>query len=471
VFLWQLHACERGRKRRWLDGGRFHGGRFDGGWLDGGWRDGGRFRGGRFHGRRFERRRLDGGWRDGGRFHGRRFERRRFDGGGSTAGGATAGGSTAGGSSAGGSTAGFRPEPGFTVTAAAGFSHGACIVVTRAAGAWAPRTYGEHPWLYDVGDAQYLGGTQLDAMAGVANATEVPVTVSNGVWVYGAAMHRVRLARASRPAPNARTHAWWYSTTGADNMKTVLGAPRWPSTWNGGVQNNRRLYVSWWFRMKFAYTSGEPFRGKHLRYNATDGSAIGSCQFNPDTLQHPGGTMYDTAPASLASTWYRNELYVDLDADAVDAYSQYRYVRQFNQSGTTKGPHEFRRDDNFLYTLSSTGNVPFIEPWTNVTVGSLGYDGQSGAVHGGQEHDVANVYVDTEWQRFEVSDSPAWDLSPNPFSMSVPGAPREVQGRWRRVSDTVAEVFVNQGQFASLSGKYLWYVDGLKTAVRIGQFQ
>lgn len=345
-------------------------------------------------------------------------------------------------------------------------------MVTRASGTWAQRTHGQHPWLYDVGDAQYLAGTPLDVMAGISNATEVPVTVPMGVWTYGSSVHRVRLARGSaRPGPNPRTQAWWYSTTAADNMKTVLGAPRWPSTWNGGTQDNRRLYVSWWFRMKFAYTSGEPFRGKYLRYNATDGSGIGSCQFNPDTLQHPGGTMYDTGPVSLASTWYRNELYVDLDADAVDAYSQYRYVRQISQTGTTKGPHEFRRDDNFLYTLNPTGNVPFIEAWTNVTVGSLGYDGQSGAVHAGQEHDVANVYIDTEWQRFEVSDSATWDIGPNPASMSVPGAPRELQGRWRRVSNTVAEFHLNQGQFSSLRGKYLWYVDTMKTAVRIGQFQ
>ncbi len=345
------------------------------------------------------------------------------------------------------------------------------MMVTRTSGAWAPRTHGEHPWLYDVGDAQYLAGTQLDAMAGLSNATEVPVTVLTGVWSYGSSTHRIRLARGSRPAPNSRTQAWWYSTTGADNMKTVLGAPRWPSAWNGGLQNNRRLYVSWWFRMKFAYTSGEPFRGKYLRYNATDGAGIGSCQFNPDTLQHPGGTMFDIAPTSLASIWYRNELYVDLDADAVDAYSQYRYVRQFNATGTTKGPHEFRRDDNFLYTLNPSGNIPFTEPWINVTVGSLGYDGQSGAVHVGQEHDIANVYVDTEWQRFEVSASATWDIGPNPFSQSVPAAAREVQGRWRRVSDTVAEVYLNQGRFNALAGTTLWYVDGMKTAIRIGQFQ
>lgn len=368
---------------------------------------------------------------------------------------------------------GFEAEPGFSVRVGAeGLGHDTPLVITRSAGAFAPRAYSEHPWLYDVGDVQYVDGMPFDAMAGLGEGSDVPPSVPDGVWGgYGSDAHRVKLSRGARVPPNEHTQAWWFSTTGAPDMKTVLGDPLWPSAWNGGTQNNRRLYVSWWFRMKFAYQGGDPFRGKYLRYNATDGSGIGAHQINPDTLQHSAGTMYDIGPTAADDRWFRNEVYIDLDADAVDAYSHYRYVRQREMTGTSKGPHEFRRDDNFLYTLNPGGNVPFTEEWSNLTVGSLGFDGQGGDAHVGQEHDVANVYVDTEWQRFEISDSAQWDIGPNPYGTDAPGIARELQGRWRRISDTTAELHVNQGQFASLSGKYLWYVDGLTTATRIGRFE
>jgi hypothetical protein len=371
------------------------------------------------------------------------------------------------------STAGFVPDPGFSVQIVGEqVGHNTPIVVTRSSGVFAPRGYSEHPWLYDVGDQQYVDGMSTDAMAGLGEGSEVPPIVAGGAWGgYGSDAHRIRLSRGARVPPNGHTSAWWFSTTGAPNMKTVLGDPIWPSGWNAGTQNNRRLYVSWWFRMKFAYQGGDPFRGKYLRYNATDGTGIGAHQFSPDTLQHATGTMYDIGPTAESESWFRNELYIDLDADAVDGYSHYRYVRQREMSGTTKGPHEFRRDDNFLYTLNPTGNVPFTEAWTNVTIGSLGFDGQGDNAHVGQEHDVANVYVDTEWQRFEISDSEQWDIGPNPYGTDAAGVARELQGRWRRVSDTTAEIHLNQGQFASLSGKYLWYVDGLTTATRVGRFE
>jgi len=112
-----------------------------------------------------------------------------------------------------------------------------------------------------------------------------------------------------------------------------------------------------------------------------------------------------------------------------------------------------------------------VEIQTTAPPSSLGYDGQSGDVHGGQEHDIANVYVDTEWQRFEISDSPTWDIGPNQYGSNTTGIAREVQGRWRRVSDTMVELHLNHGQFASLAGKYLWYVDSFTTATLIGRFE
>lgn len=392
-------------------------------------------------------------------------------------------GSSGGG---GGSSEGFTPQAGFTVVASS-FAHGEAMTVTRSSGSWATRTYGNNAWLYDIGDKAWQNGTEKTPMSIYSDGDTVAQSPSNAVWTaYGTAgTHPIKLARSSgsRTAPNSRTSAWWYSTTGASNMKTELMQPIWPSAWNGGTQNNQRIYASWWFRMKNAYAGGDQYRGKYMRYNATDGSGVGSHQMNPDSLQQAPQTMFDTGPPSLGSTWYRVEFYGDLASDAADGYIRYRYVRQIQSTGTSKGPHEFRSETpynsstatgGYLYTsntaLGGSGNVPFTAGWSNITLGAVGYDGQAENNHAGQEHDVANLYVDANWERFEISDNATWSLAPNSFGSTSTGTPREIQGRWSRDSSTQCTVYINQGQFASLSGKYLWYVDDLKTATLIGQF-
>lgn len=371
--------------------------------------------------------------------------------------------------SGGGGSAGFTEEPGFTVEGT--MSHGSALTITRSSGTWATRAYGNSPWLYDIGSAQYHAGSVLDALSAVGDGELVPVTISGAPWdSYSQEAHRIR-ATTSRTAPNARTTKWLYSTTGAADMKCELFEPVWPSGW--GTQNNQRIYLSYWIKNKFAYRSwGGDYIGKFVRFNDTNGLGVGTTQYTPDSISHATSTMFDAGPYPVDDTWQRNELYVDLDADAADGYHRYRYKRQVESTGTSHGPHEIRRDDNFLYTENLTnGNTPLEHTdWINVIISKAGFDGQGGAVHAGQEIDIANFYVDTEWERFEISDSSTWDIGPCAYGAPSTGTPREVQGRWSRDSDTVCTVYINQGQFASLSGKYLWYVSGLKTATLIGQF-
>lgn len=375
--------------------------------------------------------------------------------------------------SGGGGSSGFTEESGFTVTAAS-FEHGEAMTITRSSGSWATRTHSTTPWLYDQGDKAWQAGVERTPMAAITDASLVPVTGNTGQpWgAYGSASHRIRLAHSSgsRTPPNARTSRWWYSTTGASDMKTELIYPLWP---HGGAQNNQRLYLSWWLRMKNAYAGGGAFQGKYMRFQDTNGAGVGSHQFNPDSI-NANTTMWDATPGSAgqSNVWMRLEFFADLTNNVLDCYSRYRYYRGSNSS--LGGNFEFRSGTaynavsnrgGYLYT-NNPSNVPFSNSWINLWFGHIGYDGQSGAVHAGQEHDVANAYVDTEWERFEISDSATWSLAPG----TTTGTPREIQGRWSRDSNTQCTVYINQGQFASLSGKYLWYVDDFKTATLIGQF-
>jgi hypothetical protein len=376
-----------------------------------------------------------------------------------------------------GSSAGFQAESGFTVEADTDFSHGAKITITRSSGTWAAREYSEFPNLYDQGDKAWQDGDEVTPMAGLNDGDLVPTSGNTGEpWTsYGQAAHRIRLARSTgaRAKPNNNTLAWWYSTTGASDMKTELFEPLWPSGW--GTKNNQRQYLSFWLRMKHAYVSGTAFQGKYGRFPSG-----GSNYFYPGGCNLSLGNMEACGPMPQDETWIRLEYYADMDLNVLDIYNAYRYSRQIESSGTTPGPREWRSTSvynavsargGYLYT-NGANNTPFSLDFSDFLVATLGYDGQSGAVHGGQEHDIANPYADPEWERFEISNSGTWSLAPNNFGSSTVGTPREVQGRWHRVSDTVCEVWLNHGQFDDLvaEGCRLWYVNDFITAELIGQF-
>jgi hypothetical protein len=368
-----------------------------------------------------------------------------------------------------GSGDGFTPESGFDVTTLTSFAHGEEITITRSSGAWEPRTYGTTPWLWDTCAEAYQAGTLKTPMSVFSDTDLVTVAPSNAVWGdYGRSDHRIRLAEStgSRDPPNDRTECWWYSTTGVANMKMQLSDPIWPSGWNGGTQNNQKMLMIWGFR----HVESMANNAKYNRFNHIDGvTGVGSHQFNPTSFNAGGRTMWDTGPQLDLSTWGHLELFIDLDNNTIDGWAKYRYVRDLTGSSSL-GRWEYRSTTPFDassnpggYLFSSdSDNGGFTAAWTGITM-AVGADGQT-SDHAGQEFDIANVYVDADFAHPVIGDCGTWDVGP------TTGNPREVQGRWERVSDTVMTLHINQGQFASLSGKCLWYRTNPKEAVKIGEF-
>lgn len=378
-----------------------------------------------------------------------------------------------------GGGSGFTPQPGFTVTASS-FAHGQAMTITRSSGAWATRSYGsgvQFPWLYDTVDVAIRNGVVNQPFSALAHGATVDVNPVGGHWLgYGQSAHRLQLARSSgsRVAPNSRTAAWFYSTTGAPAMKTEVFDPIWPSAW--GTENYQTAYVSFWARVNDA---------AHLLNNGKWGRITEAFQTNfisTDGYFSQDGNVDGCGPRMQSATWTRLEYYIDLTLNVWDYYSRYRYMRQRDNGLTTPGPREMRgttaynastNRGGYLYTAGGNpqNNIPFSGNFTKARIAGVGWDGQNGDIWSGHSQDIANFYVDPHWERFEISDSSTWSLAPMALGGSeTDGTPREIQGRWSRDSGTQCTVYINQGQFASLSGKYLWYVDDFKTATLIGQF-
>jgi chitodextrinase len=376
-------------------------------------------------------------------------------------------------------SAGFTAQSGFSVTASS-FAHGQPMTITRSSGSWAARTYGANSQLYDTGAIAWLNGAARTPLAGLNAGDLVPINPSDGVWAtYGQSAHRVRLASSSvRSAPNARTSTWLYNATGDPDQKCEVMEPVWPSAW--GAHDTQTVYVSYWVWSKFAWPHhGGDFQGKMGRVG--DGNNGGANFLYNGGCNTLNGNQEACGPLQQSGAWFRREYWIDLTNNVWDVYAGYRYQRQIETFGTTPGPREWRSTaaynassspGGYLYT-NGANNAPFTMSSAMALVATLGFDGQgssTGVSHAGGEHDIANCYIDPYWPRFEVSDSPTWDLAPSAFGSSALGTPREVQGRWSRDSSAQCTVYINQGQFSSLSGKYLWYTDEFKTATLIGQF-
>lgn len=378
------------------------------------------------------------------------------------------------------SSSGFTPASGIFSVTATSFAHGQAMTITRSSGSWAARTYGPHPWLYDLVSEQFFNGTRHTIHAGKADGQAI--TSNDAVWfsptgvAYNGGAFSVKYS-TSRPMRHPRVSAVYLQNQVEAAMKLMIGPPRWPSTWNDGTQNNARLYVRWQAHDRFAYTSqGGAYQHKLCRYNSTSGEGIGFCQHSPDSFQYIGAKFSQPAAADY---WVKAsngqhacyEMFLDRVNGYAEGYCHYRYQRggasSFAASGFPNGEYEFRPISAALYDANPS-NVPFLPGWANIT-GALGYDGNTNT-HTGQEIEVGEIYIDTEWERFEISGSPTWDVSPAPSSNLTAGTPREIQGRWSRDSASQCTVYINQGAFTSLSGKYLWYVDGFKTATLIGRF-
>jgi hypothetical protein len=257
------------------------------------------------------------------------------------------------------------------------------------------------------------------------------------------------------------------------NGKGCVGLPKWPVAY--GTQNNTTLYISVWFKSANPYTSdgsggGGDGTNKFLRLTDTSyNSTIQGDNFFARTSA--GYPTVDTFTrdgffgiTGFGGTWTRMELWADLTNGIINPWWQQAFL-QWTFSGFG-GVFEFCHPTDVLYAPNAPVNSywdPSAQGMTfdAVCAGQFPYD-DGHSFSSGNSVDVAQVYVDPDIQRFEISDASAWNIGPTAT------ANREIQGRWSRDSSTQCTVYQSQGQFGSLSGKYLWHITGRTTAEQVG---
>lgn len=374
-----------------------------------------------------------------------------------------------------GAVSGFTPTPGvFSASGTAG--HDQPLTITYLSGTFASRSFGSGaPWLYDRVSQQFVNGTNEDAYNGLSNGALINV---GDVWQDNA-LTGVDSAyySTSRTRRHARSSAL-YTNAGHTPEKMGVGRAVWPSAW--GSQTNTRLYVSWWYKSTLGLTydapggdgpSTKPFRINDAGGNGGGTNFLGSggdSAFCMETMDSGGanrsGFFHGNAGYAGADTWQRIEMFFDRTNQTADLWLDGIYCKITNSGAG--GDFEFRSNALKLYTANTSNNNrwnPTGMTGSGLNVGLVGHDDGHGS-SAGNANDIEEIYVDTEFERFEISDSSTWDTGLNAT------ATREICGRWVRNSGTSCTVYPNQGGFSSLSGKYLWYVTGPTTAVLVGQF-
>lgn len=372
-----------------------------------------------------------------------------------------------------GGSSGFAPSGVFSYSGTAG--HNLPLVISRSTGTFAARSFGTGaPWLYDTISAQYRNGSNLNAYAALSDGALIPTTVWQDNSLTSTPSAYYSTSRTKRSAQYAAV----YTNAGHTPEKMGVGRAIWPSTW--GSQTNTRMYVSWWARCALGWEwdapGGDTPSSKPFRVNDSAGAgggtnfvgAGGGQTMCLEAFATPGGTRngFITGGGFFPgdSSWCRVELMFDRSAQTGDMWINGAYCK-FEHSAAG-GWFEFRPSALKLYTPNTSNDnrwvpVSFTSPGINV--GLVGYDDGHGS-SAGQITDIQEIYVDSDLQRFEISDSPVWNTG-----LSAT-ATREVCGRWTRNSDTQCTVYPNQGGWTSLSGKYLWYVTSVTTAELVGQF-
>jgi hypothetical protein len=168
--------------------------------------------------------------------------------------------------------------------------------------------------------------------------------------------------------------------------------------------------------------------------------------------------------------WIRHEVFGDRVNLLWDSWTRYRC--NVGSASGLGGQFEFRPPGSTLYVVNNNSPGWTVSTWTRIVIGALGFDGQSGDVHAGQEIDIANIYVDSNQERIEISTATTLSEWQAGLAANVDsdGTPRELQGRWNLDSSTQLTFRLNHGQFASLDGLRAWYVTGSKTAELIGRW-
>jgi hypothetical protein len=379
----------------------------------------------------------------------------------------------------------------FTVTATGGGNvvNSSKLTITRSSGTFAAKSFGSGaPQLFDTIAHQYVNGVDQNAYAGFTNGSTVHNQIYGLVsqdWGAGTDVQTYSTSRSMRTSFDTAM----YSTLNMQLGKATVARAPWPGAY--GTQNNQTLYASIWGRCSaplqgagggdgsckiFRITAGSDNTTRSGN-NTVDSDESGwYANKNPNTAQIGFATFRN----GNANAWYRHEIWLDNTSggglstagNLINYWSGILGSGQpfitVENSGIGNAPHDFEvcHPADVLYASNSPTNMFWDTSsvaFSNIILNYMGFDDGHG-LSNGTNYDIAQVYVDPNFERFELSDSSTWDGSPT-STMN-----REVQGLWTNDSTTQCTVTVSQGQFSTLTGKYLWYVNGRNTATQVCHF-
>lgn len=365
----------------------------------------------------------------------------------------------------------FTPAAPFSVSGTVG--NGNPLTITRSSGTFAPKSFGSGaPQLYDTCDKQWLNGVNQNAYSGFADgqtvahllyqtqASDNPGGMHVGYYTSRTKRTPVDSAQYASPAMVSSGKGW-------------LGFPSWPAEY--GAKTNQSQYFTYWARSKLGFNGGAgsgDSSTKQFRIAQQGDQLIGG-QHNYIAAGSQGfdlGVAQDSSSfagiGTLVNQWHRHELYLNLTTKEVRWWLNGAFMA-FTYSGYG-GSYEVCQPANTLYVANAPNTAwdpaKYAIAFNDCAVALFGWDDGHG-LSAGNDYDIAQVYVDPDYQRFEITDSATWD------SGLTATANRELQGRWSRNSPTQCTVYQYQGQFSgSISGKVLWYVSSLTTAEKVGVF-
>lgn len=154
--------------------------------------------------------------------------------------------------------------------------------------------------------------------------------------------------------------------------------------------------------------------------------------------------LYEAEKYLTEPKWSTEEEYHEISSAQGEADAQI--------IGVLNGEQRFVRSG----VNSHTGFDPAAHPWTYYKLGNFRYWAAPGVAPW-----RANVlYVDDSWCRVYITDKPTWNTAEQKaMEIQVPTA-------W----DGDVTFFKRNGQFSSLSGKYLWVADNDDTKILIGSW-
>lgn len=403
----------------------------------------------------------------------------------------------------------FSPSAPFNVSGN-GFSNGSVLTVTRNTGTFAPKAYGTgSPYLFDTIAHQYLNGVDQNAYAGFSEGQSIAHLIyaqqSSDQSTTAMGYFANRTKRTQYDTAQMATVAMTF------NGKGSIGNAIWPAAY--GTRNNKTLYCSFWGRSKnnFQVAGGGALANKIFRISdATNDLGQGqsntmtsgqAAYYSPvgghNTANNPLGTSenfrgINNGVGSGGGLWYRHEVWLDLTAGSLGGGNPLSQSGQLinHWSGVMGNGQPFwtlfaslvstqhtfeacHSVDAVMGSVIAPSNVYWdtsLQPFSDITLAHIGYD-DGGGTQGdgsaggssGNEYDIAQVYMDPDFERFEISDSAVWN---NSLGSTMN---REIQGKWSRDSSTQCTVTISAGQWSSLVGKYLWYVNARNGAELIGQ--